>query len=464
MATCIQSINSVTPQPISLSNNVAVEGLSNSTVNGMFSLSSSMDQSIFLNMNIIGGHNSINLSLTIYKKDTLQIFGTMNITRSVVNSSFNILAGEYYICVRSLIVEYKFELTASFINYVTVQLFSPTSTYGFQSDSILTSKQAEVNCKKPLLYKMIDGILPTGIIMLENGYVNGTLPMLDTEEYNKDLPTSNLWYEQIHDNEYVTSWGRIYRFKVHLYLEGFYDKGVDRWFYISIVNDFNKNLRYVDQYMLLEDERIVTFEDQIKLNNIRLCPIPDGESSTIEEEKISENNLLYLKIESNYTSDDERTINEIFDDYMYDGQLRTEMIILDKEHIQFYKGEPQFPSSVGNNGLIEWYLENINDLDNIVIVQLKDSCMFQNLLIENNVDEIVIDYDASQRFDFKNITLIYEMIDDIHYIKMMNNYGVEDGNIVNSVDVYNDLYKENFRELPYTLYTMYGFGMEVILT
>lgn len=480
MATCVQTISGGTVQAETLSNNSPVVSLVNSTVNGLYSLSSSMDQSIFLNVRMLDSYTTINLSLTIYKKDTMQIFGSMNITRTLVNSSFNILAGEYYICIRSLLLEYSVELTASFINYVTIQTIDPTSTYGFQSDSVLTFKRVEVNCNKPLFYELIDGALPTGLTMLQNGYINGTLPMLDDDEYNKDLPTSNTWYEKIHDNEYITAWGRIYRFKVFLYLEGGYDKGVERWFYISILNDFNKNLRFVDQYMMLEDEKITTFEEQIKLNTIKLCPDVCEDDSTDNGnnsnngndyvsvvdgevyENVSEDNKLYFEIESKYTLPDEKIINTSTDGTIKKGVLETEMILLDGKFIQFYNDVPQFPSDVGNNGLTEYYLENIDDEENIVIIQLKDSCMFQRFLKENDINDDLIDMNAYERFDFSDIVIDYHKLDKKQYIRMMNNNGKEI-DISDDTDEFNKRHDDSIKKLPYTLYTMYGFNSEVTL-
>ena len=167
-------------------------------------------------------------------------------------------------------------IVAKYIKYDTVATIIANSYYGMESTGEIYMQRPEYTCNQPLLYAIIDGALPTGLQMASNGYIYGTLPMLDVDDYNKNLPTSNTWYEKIHDNEYVTSWGRYYRFKVHLYLEGFYEKGEERWFWISILNDFNKNLRFVDQYTELEDERIVTFEEQVKLDTIRLCPDPCG--------------------------------------------------------------------------------------------------------------------------------------------------------------------------------------------
>jgi len=472
MATCIQTLSG-SFQAIGLSNNIPYTNTIDSDINAIYSLSSSMDQSIFLNIRMITSFTSINATLTIYKKDTLQIFGTMAINRTNVSSSFNIKAGEYYICIRSILLEYTVELTASFINYVTVPTFNPVINTGFECNAELTFKRVEVDCNKPLLYKIIEGSLPYGLIMLENGYINGTLPMLDVDEFNKDLPTSNIWYEKIHDDQYVTSWGRYYRFKVHLYLEGFYEKGVEQWFWISILNDFNKNLRFIDQYDMLQDERIATFEEQVKLDTIRLCPDPcavieniskpsnDEVISVIDGEvyNVSDKNKFYFDIEANYTDEDDVIINEITDGFMYDDELSTEMILLNKQYVEYYNGIPVINSSNGNNDIPQFYIDNLHDEDNILIIQLKDSCMFQRYLMENDISSMYIDMDAYERFDYNNIVIDIHELDGEYYIRMMNNNGIEK-EVVDSQDKYVDLYEDSFRKLPLTVHTIFGYQSE----
>lgn len=473
MATCVQTLNG-SYQAIGLANNVPHVSLINNNVNAIYSLESSTDQSIFLNIRMITSLTAINATLTIYRKDTLQIFGTMAINRTNASSSFNILAGEYYICIRSILLEYNVEVTASYINYTTVFTIHSTAQLGFESDAILSFKRVEVDCNKPLLYKIVEGALPIGLEMLPNGYISGNLPMLDVDEFNKDLPTSNTWYEKIHDNEYVTSWGRYYRFKVHLYLEGFYEKGEERWFWISILNDFNKNLRFVDQYTELEDEKIVTFEEQVKLDTIRLCPDPCGVTDIVERqnsdsivsvidgevyENVSEDNKLYFDVEANYTDDENIIINEVDGGFMYDDELITEMILLNRKYVEFYGDIPVFPSSNGNDDITQYYLENIDNTKNLLIVHLKDSCMYQRYLMENDVAAIYIDMDAYERFDYKDIVMDIHELDGLHYIRFRNNNGIEK-EVVDSQDRYLELYEENFRQMPWTVHTMFGYQSE----
>lgn len=478
MATCIQTLTNGF-NSIGLANNVPHISVISNSINAIYTLESSMDQSIFLNIRLVRGHPTINATLTIYRKETLQVFGTMAINRTNASSSFNILAGEYYICIRSVLLQYEIEITALYINYQTIQTLNPTTNYGFQCESEISFTLREVYCNKPLLYKLIDGALPVGLEMLSNGYITGTLPMLDTDEFNKDLPPSNTWYEKIHDNEYVSAWGRYYRFKVHLYLEGFYDKGVEEWFWISILNDFNKNLRFVDMYDMLEDNNVATFEDKVKLDTIRLCPDPcgvtvdsSGNTDNVDEvvsvidgevyKNLSKENKKYFDVEAHYTGDGDKIINKINNAFTYETELMIEMIILDRKYIPYYEDQPLFPSSKGNSDVVQYYIEHIEDEDNSIIINLKDSCMFQRYLKENGIDEnIIIDY-AYDRFDLKYIVMDQYRVDDQIYLRLRNNNG-DEGETRDFTDEFVERYEDNYRRLPWTIHTILGYGMEVTL-
>lgn len=273
MATCLTSINEISGPLIEMASDVTYPATINNTVNALFILSNDMDQSVFFTVRTIGVMSNISFSLTIYNLETLLPFGSLNITNGNVSTSFNIKAGQYYVCIRSQILPYNIEVTPKFISYVRVATFNARSYFGA---SAITQEIKAVRpvgvCTRRLLYTLIDGALPPGLTMLENGYITGYLPILDTDPYNADLPTSDAWYHKIGDDEYVTSWGRAYRFKVHLTLYDDRDKEDIRWFYITIVNDFSKNLALIDQYEMLDDERDVTFEEKIKLATLQLCP------------------------------------------------------------------------------------------------------------------------------------------------------------------------------------------------
>lgn len=273
MATCLTSINEAGEQVIELSSEVVYPATINNTENALFLLSNEMDQSVFFTVRVIGSVSNISFSLTIYNTETLVQFGTLSVTQGNISTSFNIKAGTYYVCIRSQVLSYKVELTPKFISYNKTATFNAKSYIGAACETIelKTSRPVGV-CRRRLVYTIIEGNLPNGLTMLENGYISGYLPILDTDNFNYDLPPSNTWYHKIGDDEYVTSWGRAYRFRVHLTLYDDRSKEDIRWFYITIINDFSKNLALIDKYEMLDDERDVTFEEKIKLATVSLCP------------------------------------------------------------------------------------------------------------------------------------------------------------------------------------------------
>lgn len=480
MATCTQTIS--TTQPEELLNEVVVRKTIDSNVNALYLISSNQDQSIFVNLNVVGNYQFVAINLTIYKKDTMQIFGNMTINSHSANSSFTIQSGEYYICIRSQLLSYDIAFSARFIRYSTIATLLPSSTYGWESTTEITLPRIDYVCNQPLIYEIIDGALPIGLTMLPNGYIYGDLPMLDVDEFNADLPPSNTWYEKIHDNEYVTTWGRAYRFKVRVYLKYEPSKFDEEWMYISIVNDFNKNLRFVESYEMLPNEKVVTFEEQIKISSLALCkPCPSDvvvkEEEYIEggdklrymvDDKIvepeidddskyvvNENNMKYLSVESKITDFEEPIINEVYNDYNYNSLLEVEMVYIDTVIIPVYNNVPRFKTEFSDNDLVGYYLENYESgMD--IIEQLKDSCMFQIYLIENNFDKEYINYDASERFDYKNIIIDVVEFEKSYYIEMKNNFGEESSIEEDAQDISLRNYIENYSKLPLTTYAIQG--------
>ena len=90
------------------------------------------------------------------------------------------------------------------------------------------------------------------------------------------------------------------------------------------------------------------------------------------------------------------------------------------------------------------------------IEQLKDSCMFQIYLIENNFDKEYINYDASERFDYKNIIIDVVEFEKSYYIEMKNNFGEESSIEEDAQDISLRNYIENYSKLPLTTYAIQG--------
>lgn len=400
MATCLTSINTATDQMVELSSDVVYTSTINQTFNAVYILSNELDQSVFFNIRVLGATSNISFTLTVYNDTTLAQFGNLTINQSSVNTSFNIKAGRYYVCIRSQVLPYNVELTPKFISYNKVATLQPRCYMGSTSicEDIKTSRPAGL-CTRRLVFTLVEGALPTGLTMLENGFITGFLPILDTDEYNKDLPPSNTWYHKVNDDEYVTNWGRAYRFKVHLTL--YDDRTTEdvRWFYISIINDYSKNLALIEKYEELEDSRDVTFEERIRLDE-SLCP-PCG--STIDPitnrpilnvgPNFNGNNITNPNL-SNNSEDNSVIINE--DD---------SIISMDKDNIiKLINGKNE------NNELYNLVENNIIEDEENIILYDND---FNNILDEDgdkDVELIIIPESNDISFDidgplFYNINL-----------------------------------------------------------
>ena len=438
MATCTNTITTGSSF-IELSSGVSYPSTINGTTNSVYILTSSLDQSVFFNL-IVSGAPTIAITITIYYKNTLAVFGSTNITQLNTNSSFNITAGEYYVCIRAQILQYNITFKPTFISYNNTATFFPSPYFGYSSSTELYVKPRESACNRPLLFTLIDGALPTGLTFLDNGLIYGTLPMLDCDPYNDELSSSSSWYHKLSDSEYVTNWGRAYRFKVHLTLPDDTSKEDEAWFYISIVNNYDKNKAVIDSYEILDDEYLATFEEKIKLTGLKLCnpcTIIDDATDADDLKRIK-NNEHYEKV-INTLAEGEIDSIEFTSDFSDINESDNEMIIITDE----------YRHTSPEDFYIKYYNESYD-----MIVQLKDSCMFQHYLKQNNISDSYIHHDVLERFDYKNISIETIVLNDIKYLSLKNNIDVV---TYDMNDKYNENYIMNLQKLPMTGYAYTGF-------
>ena len=502
MATCATSINMTHSHIEAQSGTKYTIDISTAT-NAIFVISSELAQSIFFNARVLGTNAFIAYSISVYKKNTLQLFGTVNITTANSASSFSTLPGEYYICVRPTVSSYQIEFTLTYISYSAVVTLRATSEFGFDVSCELSTARPESVCTRPLKYTLIDGQLPPGLWMNEAGHIRGTLPMLDCEPSNADYPPSNMWYQQFGDEEYVTNWGRAYRFKVHLTLKDDPSKEAEEWCYISIVNDYSKNISYVDSFGILEDEQISTFEEKIIVGSI--CPPLNCGNKTLLDLNTTRNksSILYetfvlsddvknkidrlldlnnydisildashkLMIENGITANDIYKYIELYvidddgeplllshvDGKKYSNSTEQELIPIDTTIVPVYRDEPMFDGLRGTLSLVQYYIAHYNE-SNTLIDQLKDSCMFQTYLKENNIDSLYIQDYALSRFDYEDIIVNFTFTEEdekTYYISLMNNNGIDE-TIADPSKKYNDIYNKQYNRLPLVIHNHFG--------
>lgn len=440
MATCLNSINN-NPQYIGLSSNITNRATINTTTNALFLLENELDQSVFFNIKLIGSYSTIAITMTIYNANSLSVFGTLNINQQNVSSSFSISAGRYIICFRPVFGSFVLDITPTFISYNNVASFIARNYIGYYSTFDLTVKRPTGICNRRLLYTLVDGELPEGLTLLDNGIVTGFLPILDCDPKNKDLPTSNTWYERISDSEYITPWGRSYRFKVHLTLFDDRTKTDIRWFYISVINDFTKNIALVNNYKILENNKIAAFEDQIKLDNIDLCNIKNNVDETNVEK--TEDELFYESVEKHKFEDE--------DEILY--KHNTNFIDANSQESEYIKYDLKTSSNTLN--IIEYFINNFNNEDEQFLLSLKDSNMFNAYLLENNIDKKYINTDLIQ---YSDITMKFVILNDSEYLLLNNDSKNIATDISSMTDVFDENHDRALKQLPLHSYSHYGWS------
>ena len=475
MATCLTTIGEA-QQLTEISSDITYRLSINQNNNALYTLTNELDQSVFFNIRFIGAYSSFSASLTIYNINTLKVFGTLNLNQQSINTSFSIVAGEYYICIRPIIGEYELDFKSTFISYNKVATFNTKSYFGYSSDFILETNRAPGLCKRRLVYTIIEGALPIGLDMQDNGLITGFLPMLDSDSENDHLPPSAAWYHKISDSEYVTSWGRAYRFKVHLTLYDDRTKEDTEWFYISILNDFSKNFALVDKYEVLEDDKIATFEEKIKLNTLNLCPpilcgtesnrvVLDLPSELLPNDQVNDqlkdmspSNRLYMDIKNHQIdgSDDsdepdEPILYEFDTGYENGDDEYVEMFAVEKDSIK----NGQFSNMEMN--LFDYYMKYF-DSEIELIIQLKDSYMFNRYLKENNFSEEFINDFVLDRFEYTDIELSIIELDNNHYIQLKNIIEIPYDETTDAQERIDNIQLELYDNLPWTIYGIIGFS------
>lgn len=432
MPSCTSSFETDVFKQLS-SNDVDIFDL-NTSKNKIYILENETEQSVFFD--IISDtkipNSTIYIRMTIYDKNTMRIVSTLNIDRRIINTSITIKGGSYYICLRALSGDYKVNFSVRWITYKSVKTFICHNSFGFtMTNSKIQYPQIrdKGKCNRPLHYELIDGALPTGLRMTEDGIVIGTLPILDDDEYNADLPTSNSWYNKIGDNIVVTPWGRAYWFKVLLTLRDDRTKTAEEWFYISIVNNFDKNERIILTYTELPDDKIETFDELIKLDTQRLCPPCETDVNNNLEPQMSEAEKHFREIER----------------YIIDGIPQDQMYIHENKNRDnvLYPRIEEIMIDIGDKPLIEFYRETRHQ-------NLLFSILFQAYLKQKRYDGEIND-EMFRIFGEVNEEVQLEMFDG--KIKLF----IKDEEPAQSV--IGDMHEEARKQLPMTFYGMIGFAM-----
>lgn len=148
-------------------------------------------------------------------------------------------AGTYVLCFQtSTPATFAGTILASFRGYQKFASISLSLSEGCGVQGTFDSYRPPVDCSATLYYEMIDGSLPPGMRMTALGQIRGTAPNLDCIEDTADLPPSQNWSFEHNDGTFHP-WGRQWRFKVRVTVDGMPDVFDEEWFCVAVHNNWS---------------------------------------------------------------------------------------------------------------------------------------------------------------------------------------------------------------------------------
>lgn len=241
MATCIESIQAMSSYdslPAIAANQLTPFSITPES-NRLFKLESPFVQTIRFNFNVSTLPATVAVTVFSWNRQTnmASVVGSFNVTGASQTAFVDFQMGEYIICVRTTLNPMTGSFTGFFTGYPDEARFTFNVSAGEYSTIELEGSRPPRECDEALFFEIIDGELPPGLRMNSLGTITGLLPNLDCIE-DRLSPAVN-WYYPENDGT-MWPWGRQWRFKVRVWVDGFYDSSFDEeWFCVKIHNNWS---------------------------------------------------------------------------------------------------------------------------------------------------------------------------------------------------------------------------------
>ena len=321
------------------------------------------NQTVYMYFNLVAlSSSAISIQIGIYDANSLQLVSQLTSKDLNINSNIDLLSGTYIVCIRSLSGEYSGTARADYFGYINIPTLEPIAYESGQFvDVVLKTSPKTKECVRELLWEVVDGTLPPGIILEPHtGMLHGTLPYIDTmfdDGTYVNTPSSTMYYKDKLNSELsVESWGRRWQFKLKISVVGIPENFDEQWFCISIFNNWtrteDKFYKEYDNGLSLGD----VIEDRPKRYVVGLCKpdeniIKDNVKDKIEsildgwDNVTLDDNIILLENEGSYVSNELTNIggydiirNEFDDENLIenpivtdDGVVENSTIVLDGE-------------------------------------------------------------------------------------------------------------------------------------
>lgn len=204
---------------------------------------------------------------------TLLEVATTNSSDQAAVFSKEFTQGTYVICFQtSSLVSLAGTVLALYRGYQRYAVFDIDLEAGEAMVFDFDRSRAPKDCSAVLHFEILEGSLPPGIRMTGLGQLLGVAPNLDCIEDNVMLPPSQNWSFMHNDGSYHP-WGRQWRFKVKVMMEGLPDVNAEEWFCVKVHNNWSidrDNFIAQAPYMIKVEEEFI--DDPFVIPT--LCPVP----------------------------------------------------------------------------------------------------------------------------------------------------------------------------------------------
>lgn len=348
----------------------------NMTTNATMHFVLENNQTVYFVFNLVNSTPSLatNIQIGIYSATTFALVAQLNSTTSLIESNIDLPIGTYIVCMRSIRGTFSGTAKADYFGYsrsVTLEVRS------FSGESVATEIKTEPKrkpCDKDMKWELVEGNLPEGLIIEPfSGMIHGTLPYLDCTQDNPNyngFPSANMYFKTLDTfpNSTVYSWGRRWKFKLRISMVDQPQNYEEKWFCISILNDFSRTAkRFFDNYDNGIEIGEVIKDTKDKPFIFGLCP-PDP-CDTVDKPAVEVVEKDVIDNWENVTKDDHIIHLDIPD---------VNSIKDDNKQLSYNTYEV-------NNGVIT------KQVNNIIQEAVKSNCKFVNHYSTITMDQDVID-------------------------------------------------------------------------
>ena len=181
--------------------------------------------------------------------------------------------GTYLICFEtSSLVELAGSVLAVFRGYRRYAVIDLDLGAGEAMNYDFDRKRPPKDCSAVLHFELIEGTLPPGIRLTGLGQLLGVAPNLDCIEDNAAYSPSQNW-SYMHNDGSFHPWGRQWRFKVKVMMEGVPEVFAEEWFCVKIHNNWSLDR---DAFLAQAPFEVKVEESQVFTPVVipTLCPEP----------------------------------------------------------------------------------------------------------------------------------------------------------------------------------------------